>query len=188
MAKKGTAKDPKIKLKQPDRSTPTNNTLLDLARQSGILDVAQKQEATDEEPLVGRVGDSILWSLSLTMLHFTLDVLVANQYAMEMEWTSLLIRTAQAFPSNLSHLLIVVQQLMINSNLPLLLLLPPSSRTAHPPPSIPTSNTDYHAPSIFLHLQRLCGVLFNTHHKRRQLLCCHEAVSSFGMYLDLVRD
>ncbi|CAG8975830.1 hypothetical protein HYALB_00009410 [Hymenoscyphus albidus] len=100
MAKKSppsTTKSPKIPLAQPDRSAPQKaNTLIDLARQSGILDAAQK--AQDEEPLVGRVGDSILWSLSLTMLHFTLDVLVANQFSDEMEWRSLVVRTAQAFP------------------------------------------------------------------------------------------
>ncbi|CAG8952757.1 hypothetical protein HYFRA_00009001 [Hymenoscyphus fraxineus] len=92
-----TTKSPKIPLAQPDRSAPKKaNTLIDLARQSGILDAAQK--AQDEEPLVGRVGDSILWSLSLTMLHFTLDVLVANQYSDEMDWRSLVVRTGQAFP------------------------------------------------------------------------------------------
>lgn len=98
-------KDAKFKLKQPDRSgpDPSRQTLLDLAEQRGLLNAQPGEkvddgELEDEEPLVGRLGDSILWSLSLTMLHFTLDVLVSHQYAMEIEWPAIMKRAAQAFP------------------------------------------------------------------------------------------
>lgn len=105
MARQRKEKEVKIKLKQPDRSIPdpSRQTLLDLAEQRGLLK-QQDQEEDDEEdgePPVGRLGESILWSLSLTMLHFTLDVLVSNQYAMEIVWRDLVIRAAQAFPGKL---------------------------------------------------------------------------------------
>ena len=97
-------KDAKIKLAHPDRSgpDPSQETLLEIAEKRGLLKAQQAaEEGLDEsgEPLVGRLGESILWSISLTMLHFTLDVLVANQYAVAIKWPALFARTAQAFPS-----------------------------------------------------------------------------------------
>ena len=90
-----------IKLAHPDRSGPSEKTLLDFAEKAGILDQAQqKNTATAEvqEPQIGRLGESILWSASLAMLHFTLDVFAMNQYASELEWDRLALRAAQAFP------------------------------------------------------------------------------------------
>ena len=98
-------KEPKIKLQQPDRSgpDPSHQTLLDIAEQRGLLDdlATNKGEvgSPDEEALVGRAGDAILWSTSLTMVHFTLDVVVANQYAVDIEWPKMFSRTLQSFPS-----------------------------------------------------------------------------------------
>ena len=105
-AKMGRKKDAKIKLAHPDRSgpDPSQETLLEIAEKRGLLRAHQgAEEGLDEsgEPLVGRLGESILWSVSLTMLHFTLDVLVANQYAVAIKWPALFTRTAQAFPSKL---------------------------------------------------------------------------------------
>jgi hypothetical protein len=99
-------KDAKIKLARPDRSgpDPSQETLLEIAEKRGLLKAQQAAEdGLDEsgEPLVGRLGESILWSISLTMLHFTLDVLVAHQYAVEVKWPALISRGAQAFPSKL---------------------------------------------------------------------------------------
>lgn len=106
MARQRKEKDPKIKLKQPDRSgpDPTHQTLLDIAEQRGLMNIPEEdgsRSGLDEngDPLIGRLGESILWSISLTMLHFTLDVLVANQYAVDIQWPKLITRTLQAFPS-----------------------------------------------------------------------------------------
>lgn len=103
-------KDAKFKLKQPDRSgpDPSHQTLFDIAEQRGLLkpqpgDKFEEAEE-DEEPLIGRLGDSILWSISLTMLHLTLDVLVSHQYAVELEWPVIMVRTVQAFPSKTSSI------------------------------------------------------------------------------------
>ena len=106
--KKDEKKAEKIKLAHPDRSgpDPSKETLLDLAEKRGLLKIPQQSESEhglDEagEPLVGRLGESVLWGVSLTMLHFTLDVLVANQYAVAIKWPALATRTMQAFPSKL---------------------------------------------------------------------------------------
>lgn len=93
-----------IPLKQPDRSgpDPSNETLLDIAAKRGLLkEEANKesQEGSTDEPLgaqVGRLGESILWSISLAMLHFTFDVLAQHQYAEEISWGELFVRGAQA--------------------------------------------------------------------------------------------
>ena len=102
----GRKMDAKIKLAHPDRSgpDPSQQTLLDIAEKRGLLKAQQAAEdGLDEsgEALVVRIGESILWSTSLTMLHFTLDVLVANQYAVAIKWPALITRTLQAFPSKL---------------------------------------------------------------------------------------
>ncbi len=74
----------KLKLSQPDRSgpDPSKQTLLDIAEKRGLLKTDEEKDINDGEPeeaLVGRFGEAFLWSISLTMLHFTLDVLVAHQ-------------------------------------------------------------------------------------------------------------
>ena len=103
MARNRKEKDIKIKLKQPCRSAPdpSHETLLDLAEKRGLLRTQNEPRdglGEDGEPLVGRLGESILWSISLTMLHFTLDVLVANQYAVEIKWPAIITRAGTAFP------------------------------------------------------------------------------------------
>jgi hypothetical protein len=108
MARQRKVKETKIKLKQPDRSgpDPSRQSLLEIAEQRGILHAQKGQkedgsygDAEDGDPSVGRLGESMLWSVSLTMLHFTLDVLVSNQYAIEIVWRDIILRAAQAFPS-----------------------------------------------------------------------------------------
>ncbi|KAK0719088.1 hypothetical protein B0T21DRAFT_386704 [Apiosordaria backusii] len=109
-------KDPttKIRLRQPDRSGPTEKTLLEIAQERNLFAEAQKRqdalrknarksetddddssdEGDDEEeedgeedkeeglsPTAERVLETMLWTLSLSMLHFTLDVLVQHQYS-----------------------------------------------------------------------------------------------------------
>jgi hypothetical protein len=102
-----------IKLKQPDRSGPSEQTLLDLAQSQGLFDQARQREdaikaATnkspkgaddDAEPLppvVERIMETLLWTISLATLHFTLDVLVQNQYAHDISWPQITSRTGQA--------------------------------------------------------------------------------------------
>ncbi|KAL0931410.1 uncharacterized protein CTRU02_214145 [Colletotrichum truncatum] len=119
-------KDPKnIPLAQPDRSGPSEATLLQLAKERGLFDQADKDprnkhlpkgavridkphvedsDGEDEDgdeallsPLMDRIMDSLLWTISLAILHGTLDVLVQNQYAIAIEWPTVITRTVVAF-------------------------------------------------------------------------------------------
>jgi hypothetical protein len=103
----------KIKLRQPDRSTPTAETLIQLAEEQGLFEKAERQREENQNaekptepeekgdgpglsPTAERIMDTILWSVSLAMLHVTLDVLVQNQYAVEISWPMVAIRAGQA--------------------------------------------------------------------------------------------
>ncbi|KAL7625990.1 hypothetical protein AAE478_002759 [Parahypoxylon ruwenzoriense] len=99
-----------IKLAHPDRSAPSENTLLQLAQDRNLFEKAEQQQRKgrnadrqdeDEEELISpraeRIMDAVLWSASLAMLHFTLDVLVQHQYAISIIWPQVTIRTMQAF-------------------------------------------------------------------------------------------
>lgn len=109
-----------IKLKQPDRSGPTDKTLLDLAnerdlfkqaaakerqnkRQDGEEDEDEDDEGEGLPPGAERILETMLYSVSLAMLHLTLDVLVQQQYALEMEWFKVIQRALQALMGMLSH-------------------------------------------------------------------------------------
>ncbi|KAK8022099.1 hypothetical protein PG993_012866 [Apiospora rasikravindrae] len=114
-----------IELSHPDKSGPTEKTLLDWASERKLFDEADARQRTlggkkgaagptTAEPVyVGkekappaaaavltttadRVLEAILWSVSLCTLHFTLDVLVQQQYAVELEWHTIITRTLRA--------------------------------------------------------------------------------------------
>ncbi|MCJ1366708.1 hypothetical protein MMC16_005838 [Acarospora aff. strigata] len=51
----------------------------------------------DDDP-IGPVGNAIFLAMTLSMLHFTLDVLVHHQYRQEIAWAEIGWRTAGAFP------------------------------------------------------------------------------------------
>ncbi|KAK0637413.1 hypothetical protein B0T17DRAFT_485738 [Bombardia bombarda] len=128
MAKKRRERSPSgIKLAQPDRSGPSKQTLLDMAMQRGLFDQAQKKQEENEKakraarkaagakneddneeeeededaklpPTVERILETLLWTVSLSMLHFTLDVLVQHQYSIDrIVWPKVWVRTGQAF-------------------------------------------------------------------------------------------
>jgi len=104
-----------IKLKRPDTTGPSEKTLLELAEQRGLFNKAQERERSikaktstpeastsepEPEPLppfVERIFETLVWTINLSALHFTLDVLVQNQYAAEMSWSKIVGRTGQAF-------------------------------------------------------------------------------------------
>ncbi|KZL85802.1 hypothetical protein CI238_05280 [Colletotrichum incanum] len=130
MAKKGKekrVKDPNgIPLAHPDRSGPSEATLLQLAQERGLfkqaeqdprnknlpkgavrIDKPSKEDNSDDEedddeeallsPTMDRIMDTLLWAVSLAMVHGTLDVLVQNQYAMKIEYPAIISRTLVAF-------------------------------------------------------------------------------------------
>ncbi|KAH8801586.1 hypothetical protein F5884DRAFT_519924 [Xylogone sp. PMI_703] len=100
-------KEKDIRLAHPDRSfDPSRETLLKLAEERGLFkdtnDDQSKSGGTspegDDEVLIGRAAEAVLWSISLTALHFTIDFLVHHQYAMSISWSQIATRSAQAFP------------------------------------------------------------------------------------------
>lgn len=110
------AKD--IKLRQPDRSGPTEKTLLQMAEDRNLFNMADQQQRKNKAPekdedaedddddeddgpqglssSADRVMDTILYAVCLAMLHFTLDFLVQHQYAMEIDYKKLTERAVQA--------------------------------------------------------------------------------------------
>ncbi|KAI1742109.1 hypothetical protein F4680DRAFT_446183 [Xylaria scruposa] len=101
-----------IKLAQPDRSAPSEETLLNLAQERNLFEQADQHPANrrrkngggggDDDgelsPTAERIMDALLWTVSLAMLHFTLDVLVQHQYAMEyISWPQTITRALVAF-------------------------------------------------------------------------------------------
>lgn len=133
MAKRRKDQSPSsIKLKQADRSAPTEKTLLQLADDRGLFAQAKEREDAiakkarttgtptlrrikdddddegDDEaelpPTVERVLETLLWSISLTMLHFTFDVLVQHQYSIDrVVWSKVCVRAGQAFLGGLKE-------------------------------------------------------------------------------------
>lgn len=91
-------------LKHPDRAGPKGKTLFELAdERQRELDAAKPksriievQEALNEP--VGAVGDAILYAISMTALHFTLDVIVYNQYREAVVWDEIFKRSVVASP------------------------------------------------------------------------------------------
>jgi hypothetical protein len=198
MARNRKEKDGKIPLKQPDRSgpDPSQETLLEMAQQRGLLNIPQAvgknkaEPAADEEPLIGRLGESMLWTFSLTMLHFSMDVLVAKQYAVEIEWDKLVKRSLQTFPGTFFPLYTVLKvgaNVCCTNSLPLPLLLPPPTPLALSPSPTHTNTTDLTA-TLLLHSQCIRWQLSHTHYKPIRLLCSTETSPSAGLSVDLVGD
>lgn len=52
----------------------------------------------DDEP-IGAMGEATVWSLSLAMFHFTLDVLVFHQYRQSIEWREIWTRVVSILPA-----------------------------------------------------------------------------------------
>jgi hypothetical protein len=93
-----------IALELPNRKRPDGKTLFDLAdeRQAeldknnpNVKRVPARDK--DDDPL-GPGGDAVLYGSSLSMLHFTLDVLVYQQYRQDILWKEICARTAVALP------------------------------------------------------------------------------------------
>lgn len=95
-----------IPLAQPDRSGPQNKSLFDLAaeRQDELIAQAdainqKRSQASDGiRPTEVPFANALLYAVTLSMLHFTLDVLVYHQYAQEIYWDEIFARVGIFFP------------------------------------------------------------------------------------------
>jgi hypothetical protein len=127
---------PKFKLAQPDRSGPKSKTLLDLYEEKKtLLEHGQPFDKKHEDGLVrdeggnileaglgddepiGPIGNAVFWAMSLGMVHFTLDVLVYNQYRQEIDWWDIVVRFFTILP--VLWLLIFTMQSQTASRFPL---------------------------------------------------------------------
>jgi hypothetical protein len=95
----------KMHLAQPDRSGPSEQTLLDLAQERDLFGQADRKQnkaapspnAQDlMSPSAERIMETALYSLSLATLHLMFDALVQHQYAMEVSWPSIFTRAILA--------------------------------------------------------------------------------------------
>ncbi|RKF83435.1 putative deacetylase-like protein [Golovinomyces cichoracearum] len=88
-----------IKLSRPDltqsKKLPPHATLFDIAANYGKK---ARQKPEDVESPLGRMAEATLWTITFTMLHSTLDLLVTHQYATEIDWLQILWRAFKAFP------------------------------------------------------------------------------------------
>lgn len=104
---------PEIPMAQPDRSGPKGKTLYELAEERQALlakgqPFLQKHDdglvrdeegnVLDSDAPIGPVGEAFFYTSTLSMLHFTLDVLVYNQYRQEIEWPPIFRRTGTILP------------------------------------------------------------------------------------------
>lgn len=111
-------KEPKsvadIPMAHPDYSGPKAKTLYEIAdermaalksqgqpfnlkQSDGSVKDEEGHDVTDEE-VVGPLGEAIFLTITLSMVHFTLDVLVYQQYAMDIIWPAIFKRTASMVP------------------------------------------------------------------------------------------
>ncbi|KPM38508.1 hypothetical protein AK830_g8038 [Neonectria ditissima] len=94
-----------IPLKQPDRSAPSEATLLDFAKGKNLFEQAEERQRElnrkDDDavlpPGAERFLEAALWTATLAMIHFTFEVLVQSQYGMDMDWPAVFGRTARAW-------------------------------------------------------------------------------------------
>jgi hypothetical protein len=195
-----------IKLAQPDRSAPSEDTLLQLAQERGLFDQAERDPrnkvkvtvikeddgAEGLSPTAERVMDTILWTISLAMLHFMLDVLVQHQYAVAIKWHEITVRTLQAFLSTSHHtqhhnwpFADSISDYSLHG--PLLPapspLLEPDAPT-RPPSAIPNPAPPSHISCD----QRPLGVLPHLHHQQARLPRRNEAGANAGLLVGVVRD
>ncbi|TQS36954.1 hypothetical protein Golomagni_02590 [Golovinomyces magnicellulatus] len=88
-----------IKLSRPDltqsKKLPLHDTLFDIAANYGKK---ARQKPGDAEFPLGRIAEATLWTITFTMLHSTLDLLVTHQYAVGIDWLEILWRAFKAFP------------------------------------------------------------------------------------------
>ena len=93
-----------LKDQTPQKSVNSNEPKPRIVRTSINPDgtISESEDAIavengDEDP-IGSFGQAIFFASTLTMLHFTLDVLVHQQYGMSMDWGTIASSTATAFP------------------------------------------------------------------------------------------
>ena len=89
-----------VPLLQPDRSGPKTKTLYEFAaeREAELSAQAAAQQAQRDGDIGAALGHALFLGPALSMLHFTLDVLVYHQYRQDMAWGEIARRSGTAAP------------------------------------------------------------------------------------------
>ncbi|KAJ4356640.1 uncharacterized protein N0V89_004676 [Didymosphaeria variabile] len=121
-------------LQHPDRSGPKGKTLFELAEErQRELDIANGKKPrwnidkdntpagerpfNDEEPL-GPLAEGVLYSLSMAVMHLTVDILVYSQYREDVIWSEIFKRAGTALP--IFFLLVYLTHVEFSNRFPLL--------------------------------------------------------------------
>lgn len=185
-----------IPLAHPDKSgpDPSRQTLLNLAAERGLLDPSTQNRKAgklpagsvplrDEQPIIGRFGEAVLWSSSLAMLHFTLDVLTQHQYAEVLSWPRVITQSLQAFGGMfLSSCFKLLMVLIYSSHTCILLCVAPTLGSGGLLSLHPTAPS----PGSLLRKQCWGWLLSDPHHQRIQLLRGVKASSAVRRDMDMV--
>lgn len=155
---------------------------------------SKKDDDDDDEPLspgAERFLDTTLYTVSLAMLHFTLDVFVQNQYSADRivwpkVWTraisALLGMSIRAHPPTISPTDVFLPSLRLprlHSPRPLLEPDHPSWPSCPLPKPPPTGHLLCH--------ERVLGMLPDPHHKHVRIPGRHEASATRGLLVGVVR-
>jgi hypothetical protein len=116
-------------LRHPDRQGPTGKTLFELAEERQYqLDVQNgkrppkdntpaREPPSDDDKLTP-LPEAVLYAVTMAVCHFTLDVLVYNQYREDIIWAEIITRAATALP--IFFLLVYLSHLELPTRFPLL--------------------------------------------------------------------
>jgi hypothetical protein len=89
-------------LQHPDYSGPKGKTLFEMAderqRELNKGKPGREPARSDQEEAIGPFGDALLYSLTMAVLHLTLDVLVFSQYQEDIVWPEIIKRAVSALP------------------------------------------------------------------------------------------
>lgn len=91
-----------VPLALPNRPGPVGKSLIDIATERQDALISQADTLNEQRRLQsgdGSLGDSLLIGVSLSMVNFTLDVLVYHQYAQNIDWNAIIWRFVVMLPS-----------------------------------------------------------------------------------------
>lgn len=81
-----------------DSSSPPSITTTQINPDGTLTEISAEGDSQSTDDPIGPFGQALFFTLTLSMLHFTLDVLVHHQYRQEIGWDLIVQRTSVTFP------------------------------------------------------------------------------------------